>query len=165
MIWSQLRKHIRSLICEDLRDRVNFHRAVYRKSHDDDYDHAYITLDGKKVFELSFGAWLNALGETTQAVKAEHPRESWLKNNIRAHAIMEKNGVKNASFLGDSLHRYLETPLEESSQSDNALIRALAMIDRRTGRRSLAKVTLAPDEDPLVRTLFELRIGNAKSLR
>jgi hypothetical protein len=49
----------------------------------------------------------------------------------------------------------------ESLQSTNPVMRAFAMIDRRTGKRTLARMTLRPDEHPLVRAFYELRTGKA----
>ena len=52
MMWSQLRVKVRANLCEELRGRMDFHVAVYRKSHDSDYGRAWISIDGRQV-----GSW------------------------------------------------------------------------------------------------------------
>lgn len=52
MMWSQLRVKVRANLCEQLRSRLDFHVAVYRKSHDADYGRAWISLDGQQI-----GSW------------------------------------------------------------------------------------------------------------
>ena len=161
MNWSQLRKQIRSLICDELRDRVDFHKAVYRKSWESAYDRAWITIDGEEAFELSHGAWSNVWRDAKRSVARQHPDVDWQTRSDLVTTAIKDSGVQHTAFLSESLHRYLEAPIEDSLQSANPIIRAFAMLDRRTGKRTLARITLTPDEHPLVRTFYELRTGNA----
>lgn len=157
MKWSQLRKQLRELICDDLRRRVDVHRAVYRKSWESVYDRAWITMDGNEVYELSHGAYTVVWRDARQRVAREQPDAGWSATSELAEHYIEASGVKHTSFLGYSLHRYLELPIGECLRSANPVIRAFAMIDRRTGKRSLSGITFAPDEHPLVKTFYELR--------
>lgn len=161
MNWSQLRKQIRSLICEELRDRVDFHKAVYRKSWESVYDRAWITIDGEEAFELSHGEWSNVWRDAKRSVARQHPEADWQTQSELVTTAIKDSGVLHTTFLSESLHRYLEAPIEDSLQSTNPVIRAFAMLDRRTGKRTLARITLADDEHPLVRAFHELRTGNA----
>ena len=161
MNWSQLRKQIRSLICDELRERVDFHKAVYRKSWESVYDRAWITIDGEEAYEFSHGAWSNVWRAAKCSVASQHPAADWHTQNALVGAAIKDSGVQHTAFLSHSLHRYLEAPIEDSLQSTNLVIRAFAMIDRRTGKRTLARTALTDDEHPLVRTFYELRTGNA----
>src|SRR5215831_14344953 len=114
MNWSQLRKQIRTLICDELRDRVNFHKAVYRKSWESAYDRAWITIDGEEAFELSHGAWSNAWRDARRTVEEQHPNAAWeVQRDLVATAVKD-SGVEPTAFLSQSLHRYLEAPISES---------------------------------------------------
>ena len=157
MNWSQLRKQMRSLTCDELRDRVDFHKAVYRKSWESVYDRAWITIDGEEAFELSHGAWSNVWRTAKFTVARQHPNADWQTQRGLVTAFLKDSGVQHTAFLCESLHRYLEAPIEDSLLSTNPVIRAFAMIDRRTGKRTLARITLGNEEHPLVRTFYELR--------
>jgi hypothetical protein len=58
-----------------------------------------------------------------------------------------------AQALGASLSLSVDRMLE----SDNAVLRALAMLDGRLGKRRLRAMRLRDDEHPLVRQFFMLR--------
>ncbi len=161
MNWSQLRKQIRLLICDELRSRVDFHKAVYRKSWESVYDRAWITIDGEEAFELSHGAWSNVWRDAKRTVARQHPEADWQTTSELVATAIADSGVEHTDFLSQSLHRYLEAPIAESLQSTNPVIRAFAMIDRRTGKRTLSRITLSHDEHPLIRAFYELRTGNA----
>jgi hypothetical protein len=49
MMWSKLRVQVRANLVEELRARIDFDVAVYRKSHDSDYGRAWISLDGHPI--------------------------------------------------------------------------------------------------------------------
>lgn len=140
MNWSQVRKQVRSLICDELQGRVDFHKTVYRKPGDSAFERAWITIDGVEVFEWS---------------------DADLSKRSDEGASIDRNSgeqVEHAGCLSYSLYRYLENSIAESLQSDNPIIRAFAMIDRRTGKRTLARIHLAPEEHKLVRMFYDLRI-------
>lgn len=160
MNWSQLRKQIRQLICEELRSRVDFHKAVYRKSWESVYDRAWITIDGEEAFELSHGAWSKVWRDAKHTVTRQHPGADWQTERKLVAAAIKDSGVEHTGFLSRSLHRYLESPIAESLQSPNPVIRAFALIDRRTGQRTLSRISLSADEHPLVKAFYELRTGN-----
>jgi hypothetical protein len=157
MIWSQLKKQVRSLMCEHLCDRVDFHKAVYRNSREGTSDRAWITIDGQEVFEVSSARWVKALGHAESSVALRKPDADPQMHRGLVDAVVEDAGSENTGLLGYSLHRYLEAPIAESLQSTNPVIRALAMLDRRTGKRTLARISVSTDEHPLVKQFFELR--------
>ena len=137
--------------------------AVYRKSWESVYDRAWITIDGEEAFEFSHGAWTKVWREAKRTVALQHPDASWKLQSEHVAIAVKDSGVEHTDFLSQSLRRYLEAPIAASFKSDNPVIRAFAMLDRRTGKRTLASVTLAPDEHPLVRAFYELRTGNAEA--
>jgi hypothetical protein len=48
-------------------------------------------------------------------------------------------------------------PIEDALSSSSPLLRAMAMIDRRHGKRRLRSIRLASDEHPLVREPYAVR--------
>jgi hypothetical protein len=165
MKWSQLKKQIRSLICDELRDRVDFHKAVYRKSYDSLYDRAWITIDGEQVIEFSHGEWSKVWREAKSRVEVTEPNAHWERQSKLVAAAIKDSGVGSTDFLSHSLHSYLEMDISDCLKSANPLIRAFALIDRRTGSRSLARFKPSPDDLPLVKEFYELRVSKSRKNR
>ena len=57
----------------------------------------------------------------------------------------------------EDLKRYLTLPIDDALKSPSPLVRGLAVIDRRVGKRRLRSLDIGPDEHPLVRELYQLR--------
>ena len=55
------------------------------------------------------------------------------------------------------LEVYLANPIDEALASPSPLLRALAGVDRRVGKRRLRTLDVGPGEHPLVRELYGLR--------
>ena len=55
------------------------------------------------------------------------------------------------------LKRYLRLSIEDALTSDRPLVRALAVIDRRVGKRRLRSLEIGPEEHPLIREFYQLR--------
>ncbi|HEV2084399.1 MAG TPA: hypothetical protein VGR09_04905 [Gemmatimonadales bacterium] len=59
--------------------------------------------------------------------------------------------------LHDGLTSYLDLKIDQALVSPDPLHRALAMVDRRLGRRRFEALKVSADEHPWVRQLHELR--------
>jgi hypothetical protein len=93
---------------------------------------AYITLDGKDVYNMC----------TLKRDYYRNPREGF-------YAQVE--------FL-ETLHEYLNTPIEELLKSDNTLIKALVLLDKRVGKRTLeSKRSSIVKEEEVVQYFYKLR--------
>ena len=57
----------------------------------------------------------------------------------------------------NSLKDYLSLSFEDALKSDNPVFKALAMIDKRLGKRRLRDIKLSNNEHPLVKELYKLR--------
>ena len=55
------------------------------------------------------------------------------------------------------LEAYLSLPIDEALRSPSPLVRAMAVVDRRVGKRRLRALDVGPREHPLVRELYLLR--------
>jgi hypothetical protein len=90
-------------------------------------------------------------------VPAADPDLSHEAANSRAIAEFASEGRFTQLTFYSSLYEYLNLPIESALSSPNVLIRALALIDRRLGRRRFEALSLAPGEHDLVRLFYSLR--------
>ncbi len=152
MQWSKLRAAIRDLICPELRGRIDFHVTAYRHSHDG-AEKAWITVDGNRVLTAS---WY-------QHQWHGWPRDSAGRLDWTAGFPEDMDKASNEVHLpqdvGKALRAYLELPIQAALESDDPFIRALSIVDRRVGKRTLNAMRISSDAHTLVKTFYLLRLS------
>jgi hypothetical protein len=147
MQWSKLKSRVRDCISPELKDRIDFHLTSYRKSHDE-ADKVWITIDGERIFSCKhypyeFGerelCWFDGL------------------NLEEAKTVLNQNELHKPKEFGEAMRIYLDLPIEEALQSSNPFIKAFALIDRRTGKRTIEKIKISDSEHTLVKAFYNLR--------
>jgi hypothetical protein len=156
MLWSKLKTRFRALICDELRDRLDFHLTSYRESHDGAGE-IWITLDGEKIYSCGHYKFEYAEREGYYAGLAGEELRVWLA---------EKEIHSPGSF-GTAMKDYLDMNSKDALASQDPFIRAFAIIDRRTGKRALDRLALRENEHSLVKMFYRLRIeasGGSKGI-
>jgi hypothetical protein len=153
MMWSKLREKIRAMLCRELRGRIDFHVTAYRQSHDSAYGRAWISLDGQQV-----GSW-SCFEQLLRSFPAEDLRarfpDGWFVQQYDQFA--SERGVYTQPEFKRILSEYLDADPQDALGAAIPLTRALAVIDRRIGRRTLARFSVDDEPDALVRLLWYLR--------
>jgi hypothetical protein len=127
MQWSKIKSRAESFICDSLKGRIEFFSTWYRDSGKDHIGRATILLDKKEVFEA----------------------DTWKR-------IFNRNEFERLD-LHDALIEYPLLAINEALSSENPIIRGLAMVDKRFGKRSLREIKLDKDEHEFVKLMFNLR--------
>jgi hypothetical protein len=165
MPWSRLKKQVESRFAASMVGRVELRATSYRHTHDGE-GRGWITLDKEEIHNfctLSF--WIEQ-GTLLQGIRAANNATDFRDPAQRAeyhHAyeqvdeILEVRGVRSKEWFENSLKEYLSMTLEESLASKNFLHRALAVIDKRLGKRRLKTLELSSGEHALVRRFLEFR--------
>lgn len=155
MQWSKLRASVRSLICPELRRRVDFHVTHYRVGYRS--KSGLITIDGKKVLDLSYcrfcresDGWFASVRHHRGAVPSSKETEWCPEHRDEIHPPQQ---------LGDAMRAYLDMPVKSALASKNPFLRAFAIIDRRIGKRTLEELKIRDDEHSLVKEFYRLRSG------
>ncbi|MBZ9622161.1 MULTISPECIES: hypothetical protein [unclassified Clostridium] len=161
--WSKVKKNLESFICEALKDRVNFFVVNYKKAHDG-LGRAYITVDKKEILSMC-----TYIAEGKQNIKYNELRFSDANYNMdnydenrrisdEAHELLKKEGIFGQYDFFNALEIYFSASIEQSLNSDNMLIKIFALIDKRTGKRTLEKLKdLIKNESELVNYFYKLR--------
>ena len=158
MQWSRLKKMIEDRICDSLRGSIDLHATSYR----DGYDvtgRYWIVVDGERVFSAytargSRQYWETSSGAIDLGADAE--------GSMVARERPDLAGSDAHHRFTDALERYLSLSIDDALDDPDEVIRALAMIDRRLGTRRLRSLRISDDEHPLVRYMYELRIGRGR---
>lgn len=157
MQWSRLRRNVEALFADSVRGRVRLHSTRYRTTHDED-GRSWITLDGKELVNMVhlFRFREEAAIRAEERAGAGASREELLaQRDAFEHELREENYFMQ-SDLGHAMHDYQSLSATQALASPNPIIRALAMLDRRVGRRRLRAIDVT-DEHPLVRALHQFR--------
>ena len=122
--WSDLRKRQLELLAPALNDRVDYHLASYHKVHNA-YGHAAILVDGQAAVTFS---WVEMY-------------EQEMYDYDEAHLPRWQNDAtfSDADFI-NALTAYRHLSIAEALVHEDFIIRVLALLDRRAGKRTLQRL-------------------------
>jgi hypothetical protein len=172
--WSKTKSTIESFLCEKLKGRIKVHATVYRKFHDRP-SRVWITLDKKEIVSASDISYAVKYEKVYQQMKKEVDQqeipynENWEvmfnskerqeleKLSDDAEEIMMNQNTFESYHLYSAFMKYSSLSIEEAIKSENILIRAYAMFDRRLGKRRLKELDLTEHTHPLILDFYKIR--------
>ena len=99
-----------------------------------------------------------ALHQARYRYTLEEVGRIWLTIDGREIASFDTSSSDYDDYRAlEDLKRYLMFSIDDALRSPSPLVRGLAVIDRRVGKRRLRSLEIGPDEHPLVRELYQLR--------
>lgn len=164
--WSSLKKSVEERLCEPLQKRVQVHRTLYRGSHngcqfDAGAGRFWILLDHKQIFSASDQEFWNEVAplrdELLSIGSVRSGDAEWYAVQEQAKEIIHAKGIYSHYDCQDALKEYLSLSIEDAIKSSNKLIKALAMLDKRLGKRKLKELSPIDDEHWLVKQFYKLR--------
>jgi hypothetical protein len=161
MRWTQLKTALASLRAASVRDRVQLHQARYRYTHEE-VGRIWITIDGREVASFDTSSYIRRRAELTEQLMGSGEAldsGQYLEVDGRAREMLRRAGQHDDYEALVDLKTYLSLSLDEALASPSPLVRALAMLDRRLGKRRLRTGRPAPEEHPLVIMMYRLRCG------
>ena len=157
MQWSKIRSGLLGLVASRVQPRVDFHLTNYRK-HSGHAHEVWITVDKKRIFSASYCNNLIeecvVAGQTGLSVWGDGP------DGKKATDILTEREVHDAGDVVSSFRTYLDLDPLIALTSTDPILKGLAMLDRRIGKRTLKALEIADDEHSLVRALYWLRMEN-----
>ena len=173
MQWSKLRSQVEDRFAESVKGRVRLHSTRYRRMHDQE-GRAWITIDGEEIINMPhIFKWMYERSvRAAELAGVENQFSNW-QEMLAFWPIAEQQLEDDSIFwqgeLGDAMFQYLHLPVAEILPSENILIRAIGMLDRRVGKRKLSALQ-GVVKHPLVRMLYQFRcevegIGTAVTLK
>ena len=163
MQWSKLKSRVKDRVCPELRNRIDFHVTRYREATDNGIE-AWITFDGNKIFGAGNyhrsvpGAveWHRRKKEAMTIADAEMLRMEIIE-------MLDQKELHDTGHLVGSMRAYLDMAVRDALKSDDPFIKALAIIDRRVGSRTLEKLEIDDSEHSLVKAFYELRCASVNA--
>jgi hypothetical protein len=163
MQWSKLRSTLEARFAPALRGRVRLHQARYRHAREE-VGRVWIAVDGEERAAFATGARWRQVREAADRLMDE--RNAWGTTAAYEQAVADAaEALRRAGAHGDEdvlqeLEASLSLPVDAALASESPLLRALAILDARVGKRRLRELLAAADEQhPLVAELLRLRCG------
>ena len=144
MRWSKLRSLIEDRFCTALAGRLAIHSAAYGNC---SCGHCWITLDKEVIANFCTRAYYN---------RKSGYFETGSENSMYEHQLVMYGEVSRQGAY-KSMFDYVHTlSLEQAIDSQDVLVQALSVVDKRLGKRRLA--TLKADSlHPLASSLLSIR--------
>ncbi|WP_394202364.1 SF0329 family protein [Marinagarivorans algicola] len=155
MTWQKVRKQLRDLWSKEVAKDLDVHIARYRKSANYD-DLGRVTFVYKKVeiYILSDSEDWNRCWELYDMGRL------YVNNDSTACSESDKLGYYDVDRFYKLTNFYLnELNISEAFNSNVLLFQIYAILDRRTGKRTLVKNKELIDTNPLLKIFYDLRVN------
>ena len=158
--WAEVRKILeQDLLCDSLKSRVRYFTTRYRKAHDG-IGRVCILVDEKEVISMPFSIENERYAETHRRKKDE-PDKSFKEIHEKVFEDFAEKGLYYPGDFGFALDEFLSANIQDALISNNYIVRMLAILDRRVGKRTLEKIkSTIPDLPEWLQYFYNLRIAN-----
>jgi hypothetical protein len=165
MPWSRLQTPVQDLFAPSLRGRVALHQARYRRTREE-VGRVWVEVDGREIASFDTTSYIRRRDELGKQLFEIRRAESGgrapgsaahLETDRQAREILHRAGESDDYGALIDLEAYLSLPIDDALTSPSPLVRALAVIDRRVGKRRLRAIAVGQREHPVVRELYALR--------
>ncbi|MGX9416164.1 SF0329 family protein [Vibrio sp. WJH972] len=148
MQWSKRKKKVEEFFCESVKGRVELRSTHYRGSQDEQ-GRGYITFDKTEIWSMCTLSFYSIEYERIEEIINQKGITPYEAQKI-THEELASEGKFNQYTFYDSLDEYCNNSIEASMESDNLLIRCLAMLDSRLGKRRLRNFELSKESQKVV---------------
>ena len=151
--WSGIKNKLENdYLCPVLRGHISYFVTRYHEAHDQE-GRAAIRLDGEEVLRSNYYDYRDTLWSRFNLLR-DDPNDYQL-----AYESTLNDGCFDQRVFYEAFHIFDNQSIEESINSDNPLVRVLALLDRRLGkRRLLAMKEKMEQELPWVRAFYVIRM-------
>lgn len=148
MQWSKRKKNVEGFFSDLVRGRVELRSTHYRGSHDDE-GRGYITFDKNEIWSMCTLSFYSIEYDRIDEIVEQENITPFEAQKI-AYEQLASEGKFNQYTFYDSLDEYSNNSIDSSLTSDNVLIRCLAMLDARLGKRRLKALDLSKESKKVI---------------
>ena len=158
--WSSINNWLNETLCDELKGRITYFFTVFRQAHDHPHC-AAIRLDGKELVRFK---WINMYEQEYD--DAELVKQGvWLSYD-ELFKVMKPKWDENITYSGDNfifaVMKFHDMPIADALQSEDYIVKILAIMDKRVGKRTLEKIREAGEYRSYpdwAKQFYELRLS------
>lgn len=157
MKWSKLRKELQERLAENLKGRMDYHLTTYKNS-TGYLGRAWITWDGKEILNFSNqDTWNSYQSYSNKSAQTNYTSHEPIKPSERTEGEIVEKGEFSKYDFAENAFKFLSINAQDALKSENPILRALAVVDKRIGRRALNELKKT-ETHPMIKYLIELRM-------
>ncbi|MCB1044719.1 MAG: hypothetical protein KDC35_17380 [Acidobacteria bacterium] len=160
MRWSKLKKVIEEGFAPSIAGRVTLLTTRYRHAHDQEGRWALL-IDGKEVGGMGCIVADREERDLIQKARLEEG-VSASSAQAKAMAVLAENGRHTLPMFNHSVFSFTQLSINESLDSADAVLKSLAYLDRRLGKRRLAILSASPPKTLMERACLSLRLNSER---
>ena len=158
--WSALNKQLNEALCDELKDRITYFYTRFREAHDSPCC-AAIRLDGKELLRFK---WIQSYEQENDisALIDSGPRLSYEEMEQQMKPKWDKDFTYGGSDFIEAALSFRNMSISDALNSENYIIRVLAIMDKRVGKRTLEAIRNAKEYENYpdwVKQFYDLRLS------
>lgn len=159
MSWSGIRGKLENeYLAESLRGHIQYYATSYSECPDHE-GRAAVRYDGEEILKSNYFDMMWAWYDAEKRIRGENPemshREVWLKSGLD----ILKDGYFDQRDFYAAFSEFDNQSIEDSLDSENALVRMFAVLDRRVGKRRLIRLAeIMISEPEWLRAFYLIRL-------
>jgi len=148
MIWTKLKKLSEDLLATSLQSRVEYHLTRYGSGVSAFMTRGWITFDGHEIVSCSTIKHIR---------KSYYLTGKWYSDEKSTLDELQRQGIFTRQEYVAALSEYIRSPVQSALQSVNPITRAIVLLNRRIGKRTLRQMTFPEDELQIVKDFYCIR--------
>jgi len=148
MQWSKRKKKVEGLFSKTVQGRVELRSTHYRGAHDET-GRGYITFDKHQIWSMCTLSFYSIEYDRVEEILKRESTTLYEAQKV-AYNELSCEGKFNQYTYYDSLDEYCNNAIETSLTSKNLLIRCLAMLDSRLGKRRLRTLDISEESKKVI---------------
>ncbi|MNN07664.1 hypothetical protein D3C81_1204950 [compost metagenome] len=166
MQWSKMKKQLEERLCDSLKDHIRYQSTRYRGTHDQE-GRAWVTYGKEIIYDFctirrsyKFNSLAYELRKKTNSLNWRDNKQAdgYWEAYRQAEEQMEFEGEYSQYEFYNAVDQYINSPIDEAMLSDDPIIRALSMFDKRLGKRRLGINAIENNEKPIVKLFKTIRM-------
>ena len=137
MKWTKLKILITQGFCDSMRSRVSVYSTRYGNCN---CGRAWITLDGKTIAGTCTRAYWNRMAYDAEKSSYVQTKPTPSEEKRYSNQWVSYGDVSRQGFYESCWAFYHTLSIDEALSSDDIIVQALAVIDRRVGKKRLLKL-------------------------